>query len=654
MNDNNLPEIPPLVRSFDASPPVRKGREKFKKFLVPFGVILLILFLVLTVGFVLPAKSILASVKDLESSGRKLPELLKSQDLAGTKNQLGVVKADLENVKNRFSRLGWLKIIPLARNYYLDGQRGLAAGRELIAAAEIAIDAITPYADIIGLKGLGTTGDGAKTTEDRINFVITTLDKLKPQLANIGDHLQKAQQEVDQINPKRYPKNFRGRPIRDQITTGISLLDQASTLTNDAAPLLEAAPYILGLDSPRKYLVIFQNDAELRATGGFMTAYAVISIDKGKISVIQSEDIYTLDAKFTKKIPAPEPIVNYLPKVPYWYMRDQNLSPDFKVSMDTFFPNYQLTNSPAVDGVFTVDTQVLVELLKITGPIGVPGFGNFSAADDSRCNCPQVWYELELFADVEGPVVWDSITGQIILQPKNYGQRKSFIGPMMYSVLANVMAQPKSKMGTLFQTGLALFNEKHIQLYFVDSKTQAAAESFNLAGRVRETEGDYLFVVDTNFAGAKTNAWVTYSADQKIDITSDGTTTVTLTLTYKNPQQYFQDAETKLKLNGVFRDWLRVFVPKGSELIEAQGFESGQKTGEDLGKTVFEGFFTLTPLNTRVITLKYKLPFKAKSPHKLLIQKQAGAKDFPYVVTINGKKQPELILSSDRDITLAF
>jgi hypothetical protein len=385
-----------------------------------------------------------------------------------------------------------------------------------------------------------------------------------------------------------------------------------------------------------------------------MTAYAIIQVYKGKLSIIQSNDIYILDDKFPGKIPAPQPILKYLPKVPYWYLRDQNLSPDFKVSMDTFYPNYVKTKSPEVDGIIAVDTQVLVELLKITGEIGVPGFGKFSANEDKRCNCPQVFYELETFADVEGPVVWDSVSGKVVFAPRNYGDRKSFIGPMMQSVMANVMAQPKSRMGGMFTAAMDLIAAKHVQFYFNDPDAQSAAEAFNLSGRIRETDTDYLFVVDTNFAGAKTNAWVEYSADLKVEVGSDGTTTNLLTLTYKNPQHYFEDTTTKLKLNGVFRDWLRIYVPKGSQLIETKGFETGEGSGEDLDKTVFEGFFTLTPLNTKTITIKYRSPVKNGHPYKLLIQKQAGAKDFAYKVSVNSKTQPEIILDSDREIIAAY
>ena len=130
--------------------------------------------------------------------------------------------------------------------------------------------------------------------------------------------------------------------------------------------------------------------------------------------------------------------------------------------------------------------------------------------------------------------------------------------------------------------------------------------------------------------------------------------TKTVVITYNNPQGTSVTIESGRKLNGLFRDWVRVYVPKGSKLIEAKGYETGQATGEDLEKTVFEGFFTLAPLNTKTITLKYTLPFKMKSPYKMLIQKQAGTKDFVYNTKINGRVQPELILTGDKEMTWSF
>lgn len=618
----------------------------------------LVVIVVIAVGLYLavisPLKGVLASVRQVQASAMAISPLIKSQDLPAVQQQLAKVKTDLAATQSQFRRLSWMNVVPVARNYYHDGLAGFSAGADLISAGEISVDAIAPYADVIGLKGLATTGNGGQTAQDRINFIVNTLDKLQPQLDNIGQKLASAQASLDTIDPNRYPEEFRGIKVKSQLTEGINLVNQVSELVNNAKPLLSSAPYILGVDSPRKYLVLFQNDAEIRATGGFLTGYAVISVNKGKISTLQSDDIYKLDEKFPKKIPAPQPILKYMPLVPYWYLRDQNLSPDFRVSMETFMPNYKLTGSPDVDGVIAVDTQLLVDLLKVTGPIGVPNLGTFTADNDPRCNCPQVFYELQLLAGGEAPVVWDSVSGKIVSAPANYLNRKAFLGPMMYSILANVMAQPKSKMPLLFNTIFQNIQAKHVLLYYFDPKAETAAESFNIAGRVRDYTGDYLLVVDTNFAGAKTNIWVTYKADQKVEIAGDGSVTKTLTLTYSNPQTTAVQITQARNLNGLFRDWLRIYVPKGSQLIDGKGFESGQTTSEDLGKTVLEGFFTLAPGNTHQITLTYKLPFKATSPYKLLIQKQGGSKIFSYNLTLNGRTKPEVLLSGDTELSFPY
>lgn len=654
----------PLVNGDQTSPVVQTKVMKKRSF-KPKKLIFTILMVFVAVvsisavaGYFLvyrPAQALMLAVNDLEASGRAVVPYIKSQDLAGTKTQLQQVKSKMVIVREKLEAFSWTQAVPVAREYYADGQAGLSGANDLIAAAEITIDGIAPYADVIGLKGLGTSTDGGKTAQDRINFVVNTIDKLRPQLDQIGTKLASAQKSLSRIEPNRYPEEFRGIQVRAQLSNGLHTLNLASELVNNAKPLLESAPYILGTTSPRKYLLLFQNDAEIRPTGGFLTGYAVIQVDKGKISTLQSDDIYKLDELFPKKVPAPQPITKYLPLVPYWYLRDMNLSPDFKVSMDTFMPNYILTKSPDVDGVIAVNTQVLVDLLKVTGPIGVPNLGTFSAETDPRCNCPQVFYELQLLAGGEEPVVWDSVSGKIVKAPANYGNRKAFLGPLMFSVLSNVMAQPKSKMPELFNTGINQINSKNVLAYFKDPTAQAGVESFNMAGRVVEAKDkDYLMIVDTNFAGAKTNIWVTYKTDQKIEVSSDGSVTKTLSITYSNPQQKAVKITEARNLNGQFRDWLRVYVPKGSELIEAKGFESGQATGEDLGKTVFEGFFTLSPGNTKQISLKYKLPIKLKSPYKMIIQKQGGIKVFPYTISINGKSQPEILVNADQDLVINY
>lgn len=202
------------------------------------------------------------------------------------------------------------------------------------------------------------------------------------------------------------------------------------------------------------------------------------------------------------------------------------------------------------------------------------------------------------------------------------------------------MGQEKERLPDLVMAGWKSINEKHVLFYMFDEKAQAGVESFNLAGRIKETDGDYLHINDANLGGRKSNLYVTEEVEQNIQVTDDGTVTKTLTLTYKNSQDY--DGW----LNSVLPNWTRVYVPEGSEILDVEGFEDPGETYSEHGKTVISGGFELRPQGVKKIIITYKLPFKVEDKYKLLIQKQPG-KDKP-LYTINiGKNSEELFLNAD-------
>ena len=453
--------------------------------------------------------------------------------------------------------------------------------------------------------------------------------------------------EISQINPDRYNFKYQGKDVKPQIVSTQGLISETTDLLVNGKPMLQNAPYLLGMDSPRTYLILFQNDKELRPTGGFMTAYAIMKVDKAKFTPVSSNDIYNLDAQYKPSIPAPDPIVKYI-KGPYILsqnlrLRDMNWSPDFAVSMQTFSTAIKQVGITNIDGIIGVDTQLLTNLLDAIGPIGVPGFGNFSTKIDPQCNCAQVIHELESFADVEGPIIWDPVTGKIILRPPNSDNRKKIIGPLMNSIMANAMGQPKDKLAGLFQAAFKSLIEKHVLFYLFDQNVEKAVADVGMGGTLKDYNGDYLHVNDANLGGRKSNLYATEDVDQDIKISGDGSVTKTVTITYKNPQS--QDGW----LNSVLPTWVRVYVPKGSTLITSEGLEAKADPYEDLGNTVFAGYFQLRPEGVSKVTFQYKLPFKVSKTYNLLIQKQPGTDGFLY--TINLGKHSEEFYLKDRQRT---
>ena len=175
---------------------------------------------------------------------------------------------------------------------------------------------------------------------------------------------------------------------------------------------------------------------------------------------------------------------------------------------------------------------------------------------------------------------------------------------------------------------------------------------------------DYLHINDTNFAGAKSNLFVKHFVKVEYAAENDGSMTKTITIDYKNPSSP-SDCNLEsggLCLNGLLRNWLRVYVPQGSTLIESKGSQSPKddssqdmKTYDSLGKTVFEGFVTVRPLGAAQVSLKYKLPFKKNgNALSLLLQKQPGTEGHEYAIFVKGKQKEKFPLMTDKLVTLGL
>ena len=575
-------------------------------------------------------------VKATLDSATRLATDFQNKDLVSAKQTLETLKTDIETLEGKYKIINWTKIIPFLGGYTKDGQSAIIASKSLVNAIDLTIIALEPYSDLLGFQSDTESvleKPEAESIENRIIFMAETLDKISPELEDITKELAKAGEELSSINPKRYPKSIRGKLVSIQTT-----LDESVQLFSQAKPLIKLLPTLLGNPDSKTYLLLFQNDAELRATGGFLTAYAYLDMNQGKMVPGNSYDIYNLDARWHSNLKAPDPIKKYLNES-MWNLRNINLSPDFKVSMDQFLEIYRdIPGTRQIDGIIAIDTSVPVKLLDIIGPIGVGGWGNFSSEIDPRCDCPQVVYALEEIADRP--------TYEIKLD------RKAVLGPLMHSLMANAMGSPKHMWPKLLNSLLSSIQEKRMLLYFIDEDTQKIAEDFNSAGRIKDFEGDYLHVNDSNFGGAKTDMFIIRSVEQEIGTTGDKIIK-TVTLNYNNPHPGSNcNLEAgQLCLNGVYKDWVRIYVPKGSELISVVGSEDESVTGEELDKTYFTAYFTMRPESSSKLVFKYQLPDMNTDTYQLLIQKQPGKPAIKHHIIYNGLEQ-EIDLSTDTTLSL--
>jgi len=583
-------------------------------------------------------------------------DLFKTQNLPATKEKIAQTQASFEKTKAAYSTLESPLNLLGYKQYYQDGF-------ELIAAAEIGlelgnkvIDIIEPYADMLGFEAKSEEEEAGGTAEDRVKKLLDTLSVVGPQLDVVMTDLEAIQTHINKIEAKNYPEKVGDlfgakfvlqrlnkaelieQPVASEIVKVQSGIDLAINTFAEYRPVIDKLPEMMGggLDSRKKYLVLFQNNNELRPTGGFLTAYSIIFIEDGKVTPEKSDDIYELDKKFNKKIAIPKELGKYLTTEKYWHLRDMN--PDFKNSMDVFLENYkEVKGEPQdIDGIIALDTRVLTDLIDLLGPIKVEGYGEFSTEADKKYNAPQIVIALS----------------EIITRPTPYirEDRKGILGPMMKALLEKTYGASKEQFPALFQLMLNNIQGRHLQVYFLDEEMQLAAEKINIAGRMLPpTDGsDFLAIVDANLGGAKSNLFIDYSVEQTILTPDNGLLEKRVVINYTNSQAG-DDCNLErglLCLNSVNNDWNRIYLPLGSKLVSAKGYLGEPVVYEENGFTVIDGFFKLNPKNNAKIDLEYTVPYANTENYQLKIWQQGGLRDTKHLIDVNDN-QEEIIVNRD-------
>lgn len=640
--------------SHSSNPTIINNRPKIKTkrfgkkpliILAVLGIIILIFGLVL----IAPVQKAYSDANATFAQVKVTVDALKKQNIELASEELDKTKESLTQTQKSLDAMGYLNFVPIAGMYYGDAKHLIKAGFYGLDAARVLIDSIEPYADILGLKGKkGSFVAG--TASQRIETAVQTMGKITPHIDDIAKHMEGVRKEIDAVDPNHYPSFFGGGKIKNGLIQIKQLVDQGVTFISNARPLIKILPSLLGDPKEKKYLVLFQNDKELRPTGGFITAYAVFRIDKGVTHVDRSGDIYALDNGISGKPKAPAPLLKYLPNSTVLHLRDSNLSPDFITSMDTFNSLYKKASGYVpVDGIVALDTNVLVSTIKILDDeVYADGF-KFTSKTDPRCDCPQVIYELERLISTP-----KSVDLKVTTLAAVQAQRKDLIGDLLYAIMEKALkSSPKLYWGPLFQDLLTQVEQKHVMFYIDNKDAQSGIEALNAAGRIRPYDGDYLHINQANFGGAKSNLFVQEAVNQNYEVAGDGNITKKITINYKNPHEP-SDCNLErgnLCINAVLRDWIRIYVPLGSKLIDSKGSEVKMSTYDELGKTVFEGFLTVRPKGSAIFSISYTLPFKVKDGNlPLYIQKQPGTGGNEYTIDVRGTKVNSFPLLTDKEI----
>lgn len=512
---------------------------------------------------------------------------------------------------------------------------------------------------------LSLTGEDLSETLSKLNNInfftflseepeqnsIEYLESLKSSLLSADGNILKAYRLLLDVNVEVLPEDK-----RETFSEFMNRIPQLRDFIEETANYTEILMKVLGKEGRMRYVVLFQNTSELRATGGFPGTYAVIEFENGKMEKFFVNDIYNADGHLKENIIPPKPLQKITPG---WGMRDANWWPDFRQSAEKISEFYYKIEKQKVDGVIALNSDFILNLLGVVDPVELKSYN-------------LVLTEKNFLSSIQNEVEYGA----------NREQPKTILYEFTPLFLEKLRSVEKNKWMDIFELLQESVEDKNLLAYFKEPEIQKFAFENGFAGEVKSHIGDYLMVVYSNIMGSKTD----FVIDNLIDLNLN-----------KNIQDDSIVHELKIsrthnggdKKYGFYNkrnpSYVRVYVPLGVDFVSIKG-NDGLKVNplinyynssfrpdpdirfieentnhnqslnldifEDAGKTVF-GFWLITePKQKKTVTLKYKVPLGLNDEKiNLYIQKQPGAKTDVNVMYENKGILNEVL---DKDISVEF
>jgi len=408
-----------------------------------------------------------------------------------------------------------------------------------------------------------------------------------------------------------------------------------------------ALPTLLGLHAPQTYLILVQNNQELRATGGFISALGKVTIDKAKVVELDFTDSYNLFHDGGQYPPAPAPMQRYM-GIPLLLLRDANWSPDFPTTAKLLKALYAQETGITVDGIITVDLHAVELIIDALGAIEMAGASEPLTGANLVEQVQQFWNQ----PLATGATITTTGLGEW------WGQRKDFIPAVAQGVLARIQSGDADYF-ELLRGAQAAMNERAVQIWMADPMAAAQLATLGWDGSLQpEPDSDFLALIDTNMGYNKVNAVIKpilhYAVTWPADTTQPGLATATITYTHPITQPdpvcqatpYYGETYADM-IQRCYFNYVRLYVPGGSTLIGVDGVNSdsvASARGEH-NLRLFAGYFILQPGEQRVVTFRYTLPAHLKPEgYALIMQRQSGSSPLPLTIRVQGNEMATVLV----------
>jgi hypothetical protein len=538
--------------------------------------------------------------------------------LALSVNELDGTMAPLRSLVIDDPLIGMLKAAPILGDQINAAGSLVVAGEALVEAAEIGLGLAS---EVVELREANLEDRSVPLMPGLVELMATS----GTEADRVGELVVEAQAALDAIPDDVLPEIVEARDlVADPLTTYAPLLD--AYIEHD-----DVIPGMLGWGDERRYLVLAQNPAEIRPSGGYSGTVGVITLRDGSIVEQRFRDVHELTRQpGLPFLEAPQPLAEYLlGQDQSWRLADANWAADFPEAAQESLRQYVIeTGDEDIDGVIAITTYALDRLLEVVGPVEVPQYDVTVEPGDTT---------LTLLGATRGT-------------PTSIEGRKEVLDVLARRLTSRLLSMPPARWTPTVEALEDIGSERMALAWMVDPDEQALVDDAGWDGRVRDDTGDYLYVVESNVSPtSKYNLVIDRADSLSVQLDGEGSAVNILRMDWQNDAGRPGEPYRSLRgfsnnEEGYYGSYVRVLVPDGAELVTASGqasepIRSVQDVTGEAGRTSFANYLFMPP-GESTLTYLWLMPEAAVRTedgwrYELTVQKQPGARPMAQVVTID-------------------
>ncbi len=578
-----------------------EGKKIIKRSIITIFLIALTYFVIYPiVGTVIGLLLINSSVKNISTSILDIDRTQSSQEIESLEKNISRVRQSVDQMYWIFQVLGKDELYDNTTQLVLGAQYTTQGAKQLVDAVYPLTQYVQNFEPAIDFQ------TSTPTTTREYRTYLEEIEKNSYKLEEADYKISLASEIITNLNTTVFPK-----ALQDQIIEFKEIIAQIEEGTESFKAVNSFLPDLLGVKERKRYLILFQNEGEIRSTGGWLTSYGIVGIEGGQIRELFVDDIYNADGALrvqNKRFTPPRSMSNAL-EITNWPFSLVNWYPDLADTLTEAEPFIsELGKGSSLEGLITIDVSFVKELLERWGGIEVPGETELITSENLDSKIFQMHEEF-----VPGST-----------------QKTTFLANLANEIVKKLLSMNIADLMGIADIFEETLDEKHLQATFKNKDAYNFFSSRNWANSMSNKYNDAPISIDWNWGGNKANLYLDKNYSLTINIKDEDTIDFIYSINVENT------STENVYPEGDYINYQRIYIPPQAKILRINGIENNEySVYRESGFKVIGGWFNTPIKSINTLDISYR------------IEREDGGSNFPIVIQeqnaffdINLFKQP--------------